>query len=252
MMRKLAAATVGLILAASMVSAVAGQKEDVARIWAAMTAIGAKYAPDSIEPTPIAGVYEVTAGAEVYYVSSDGKYLFDGNVVNLERKTSITAPVRKRLRINTIDAVGEKNMLIFAPEHPKYVVNVFTDIDCPYCRKLHSQMGEYNRLGIEIRYLFLPRAGLQSASYEKAVSVWCADDRHQAMTNAKTGGYLVRRQCENPVREHYELAQELGFRATPTMVTDTGEVHVGYLSPEALLKLLEEQSSQLGPRKTRG
>ena len=249
MMHKLAAATVGA-LSASVVSAVAGQKDDVARIRAAMTAIGAKYAPDSVEPTAIAGIYEVTAGAEVYYVSADGKYLFDGNLIDLEDKASITEPVRKRLRIKTIDAVGEKNMLIFAPKHPKYVVNVFTDIDCPYCRKLHGQMGEYNRLGIEIRYLFLPRAGLQSASYEKAVSVWCADDPYLAMTNAKTGRYLPSRHCENPVREHYELAHELGFRATPTMVTEAGDVHVGYLSPEALLKLLEEQNGRLGPRKT--
>ncbi len=252
MMRKFMTVAVGLVLVLSGWPAGAGQKEDVARIRAAMTAVGAKYSPDTVKPTPIDGIYQVTAGAKVYYVSADGKYLFHGDVVSLREKTSITEPVRRQLRKNMIDAVGEKNMLIFAPDHPKYVVNVFTDIDCPYCRKLHSQIDEYNRLGIEIRYLFLPRAGLQSPSYDKAVSVWCGDDRHQAMTDAQDGGYLLRRECKNPVRDHYELAHELGFRATPTMVTDSGEVHVGYLSPQDLLKLLDEQNSNLGPRKTNG
>ncbi len=76
---------------------------------------------------------------------------------------------------------------MFAPPNPKYTVTVFTDIECGYCRKLHSEIAEYNRQGIAIEYLAFPRMGLGSEDYRNMVSVWCASDRRKALTDAKNG-----------------------------------------------------------------
>jgi thiol:disulfide interchange protein DsbC len=118
---------------------------------------------------------------------------------------------------------------------------VFTDIDCGYCRKLHSQIKDYDRQGIQIRYLFYPRAGMDSESARKAEAVWCAKDRHQAMSDAKRGKSVSYRRCDNPVREHYLLGQAVGVTGTPALVLENGELIPGYIPPNRLRRLLDEK-----------
>ena len=121
----------------------------------------------------------------------------------------------------------------------RHTITTFTDIDCPFCRKMHREIGELNRLGIRVRYLFYPRAGIPSFSYDKAVSVWCAPDQHAEMTLAKSGKDPEPRQCANPIKEHIVLAQRLGLSGTPFAITETGRVVAGYRSAQDLLKILE-------------
>ncbi|MDD1612813.1 MAG: DsbC family protein, partial [Methylococcaceae bacterium] len=132
---------------------------------------------DSVKPSEIKGVFEVMIGANVFYVSEDGKYLLQGHLVDLASRTDLTEEKLSGARKTAIDKVGEENMIIFKPKIGKYKVTVFTDIDCGYCRKLHSEIDQYLAEGITVRYMFYPRAGKGSDSYKKAVSVWCADDR---------------------------------------------------------------------------
>src|SRR3546814_10155670 len=114
--------------------------------------------------------------------------MIEGDLLNLKTGESITENRRKSDRIAKLAALGEDKMIIFAPEgHTKHVVTVFTDVDCGYCRRLHSQMAEYNAQGIEIRYLPYPRSGPNSESFRKAEAVWCSSDRKTALTQAKIG-----------------------------------------------------------------
>jgi thiol:disulfide interchange protein DsbC len=123
-------------------------------------------------------------------------------------------------------------------------VIVVTDIDCPYCRRMHAHMDEINGLGIELRYLQMPRAGVQSPSFRKAVSVYCAEDSTGAMDKAKAGQSVAEASCENPVARHMQLASRLGINATPTVVFANGSVHPGYMTAEQLLKRAEEESAR--------
>jgi thiol:disulfide interchange protein DsbC len=194
----------------------------------------------SIRKSPVPGLYEVAFGARLFYVTEDGRYIVQGSLFDLEQQRDVTKPRLRQLRAAAINEVGEQNMLIYEPEKTRYQVTVFTDIDCPYCRKMHSQMADYLKLGIRFRYLFYPRAGKGSPSYDKAVSVWCSDDRHAAMDLAKKGVELPKRSCDNPVDAHMKLASELPIRGTPAMVLDDGEVVPGYVPPENLLALLKQ------------
>ncbi len=198
---------------------------------------------DAVRPSPVAGLYQVMIPPKMFYVSADGRFAIDGDVIDLLQQKNISTPVRDKMRISAIDALGENQMIIYDSAKQKYTVTVFTDIDCGYCRKLHSQIDEYNKAGIRVRYLFYPRAGIGSASYNKAVSVWCADDQRKALTLAKRGEAIAEKQCDNPVAKEYELAQQIGVRGTPAIITEEGQVIPGYVPPARLKVILEAQQT---------
>jgi thiol:disulfide interchange protein DsbC len=194
-----------------------------------------------VEPTPVPGLYEVRIGAQVSYVSADGRYLLQGDLFDAENEVNLTEARRTVARVEAVDDVGESSMIIFGPADSKRTITVFTDIDCGYCRKLHRNIDGYNELGIRVRYMFYPRSGPQTESWFKAESVWCSDDRNAALTRAKSGGLIKEEDCEStPVEQHYRLGKEFGIQGTPAIISDTGELIGGYLSPEALAKRLGE------------
>lgn len=198
--------------------------------------------PDAVNPTPIPGLYEVVLGARVIYVSADGRYAIRGDIVDIVQGDNLTEARSGQLRVQAIAAVPESEMIVFAPPGPaqaKHTVTVFTDVDCGYCRKLHSEIGNYLRAGIRVRYLAYPRSGLSGESYEKAVSVWCADDRKAAITSAKQGQPLAKASCANPVAKEFELGNQVGVQGTPTIVLENGDIVPGYVPAARLAQLLE-------------
>jgi thiol:disulfide interchange protein DsbC len=189
---------------------------------------------DSVKSSEAKGLYEVTAGANILYVSEDGKY-------DLEARKDLTEGKLSDARKLAIDKLGEEQMIVFKPEKSKYKVSVFTDIDCGYCRKLHSEMDQYMAEGISIRYLFYPRAGKGSDSYDKAVSVWCADDRNAALTAAKKGETPEVKTCDNPIDEHMQLGVDFEARGTPMIITEKGNIFPGYVPAKQLAKALANE-----------
>ena len=210
------------------------------RVEVAAKIPGAK--PDELRATPIPGIYEFTRGGDIAYVSSDGKYAIAGDLYDMASDENLTEKTRRVERTKLISAVPESQMVVFAPKDPKYTVTVFTDVDCTYCRKLHSQISDYNRLGIKVRYMAYPRTGPDSESWDKAEQVWCSVNRNEALTRAKHGEELhTPKQCAgSPVAREYALGQEVGVRGTPAIVLDSGEMLPGYLPPAMLAKHLRE------------
>ncbi len=214
-----------------------GKQPDLSRLQAALN--GDK--PDSVAPTAIPGLYEVVLGGQVLYLSEDGQFAVQGDILDLGSRANLTENRRGELRGKAIAAVSENNMVVFAPEGPvKHTVTIFTDIDCGYCRKMHSQIADYNKEGIKIRYLMFPREGIGSESFKKAVAVWCADNRQEAMTKAKRGESIEPKTCDNPVQAQYELGDKLGVRGTPSLILESGEMLPGYMPPAQLARLLAE------------
>lgn len=200
--------------------------------------------PNSLKPTPITGLYEIRVGSRIAYVSKDGNYLVQGDIYELGSETNLTEIRRTQVRVEAIDRLGEGNMIIFEPENARHTITVFTDIDCGYCRKLHRQIADYNAEGIRVRYLFFPRSGPNTESWAKADSVWCAGDRNSALTRAKSGETIKSGSCSpTPVGTHYSLGESFGIRGTPAIITETGELIPGYVSPEELLEYLEQEQA---------
>jgi len=198
---------------------------------------------DDVRPSPIAGWFEVTHDHDIGYVSADGKYLLQGDLVNIQTGEQITENHRRADRLLALKLLGEDNVIKFDPPPPiatKYVVNVFTDVDCAYCRKLHSEIAEYNAQGIAVHYLAWPRSGPNTPSWYKAEAVWCSADRATALTKAKLDKQIPAMKCENPVAREYELGKQLGIRGTPMMVLPNGDTVPGYIPPKVLAEHLAE------------
>ncbi|MES0872515.1 DsbC family protein [Sinimarinibacterium thermocellulolyticum] len=205
----------------------------------AVTAALPQIARDSIQPAAVPGLYELSQDGNIGYVTGDGRYLIDGDLVDLQARVNLTENKRKQQRVRELAALGEENMIVFAPEKTDYAVTVFTDIDCGYCRKLHREIDDYNARGIAIRYAFYPRSGPGTPSFRKAEAVWCADDRRAALTLAKQGEEVTGdADCENPVAREYALGAQLGLRGTPMMILPDGEVINGYVPAAALAERL--------------
>ena len=196
----------------------------------------------AISETPVENLLMVQIDGEIVYATSDGKFLIQGRMIDMETREDLTEGAKSGIRRDLLASVDESEQITFAPEEPQYDLMVFTDIDCGYCRKLHAQMAEYNQQGIAIHYMAFPRAGIGSRSYEKAVSVWCANDPREAMNVAKGGAEPDPAQCDNPIADQYQLGRELGVSGTPSLLTAEGQMIPGYVPPEQLRERLDRMA----------
>jgi len=192
-----------------------------------------------IVASPAKNVYRIgfdTGGFAFAYV--EGDFVLLGDLYNVEELVNLTEQATNEKMIAAIDEVPTSKMIVYGPKDAKRYITVFTDIDCGFCRKLHAEVPALNEAGIQVRYLAYPRAGVNSGSYDKYVSVWCNDDQHQSLTDAKNGKSVPSATCENPIAETYGVAKSIGIRGTPTVVLDNGSVNPGYAPAEALIKQL--------------
>jgi thiol:disulfide interchange protein DsbC len=227
------------VLALALVSLSAVASEDAVR--ERMETLIPGVSPDTVVETPVEGVYEVRYGTQILYMSADGKYVFQGNLVDTETRTNLTESSRTEARKQVVDALDESTMVIYpANGETRHVVTVFTDPDCTFCRRMHAEMAEINEHGITIRYLLFPRTGVDSPSYRKSVSVWCADDQRHAMDEAKLGRDIPPKNCDNPVQEHMALGEQLGVQGTPALVVESGQMLPGYRPVNELAAILEQ------------
>ena len=197
---------------------------------------------ESVTETDYEGMLAIELeDGSVLYGTADGRFLFSGDMyaVRSEGFVNLTDAIRAERRRALLAGVRQEDMIVFAPTgERKAYVNVFTDVDCGYCRKLHLEMAEINALGVEVRYLAFPRAGKDSDSYRKIVSAWCASDPQRAITELKLGKAIPGRSCANPVAAQMDLGNQLGVTGTPALVTEDGHLIPGYIPANDLAEAL--------------
>ena len=197
----------------------------------------------AISETPVDGLYQVQLETgRVLYATADGKYFMQGTLIEVNdgQPRNLTSVAEASGIAQVLDRVDASDMVVFAPEEPKTHVTVFTDVDCGYCRKLHSEVEQLNNLGIEVRYMAFPRGGMQSPAAQVMQSVWCADNRQQAMTSAKQGKTVEEKTCANPVAQEYELGKQLGVQGTPAIFLANGVMIPGYQPAQQLATIALE------------
>lgn len=199
---------------------------------------------EDINGSPIDGWYTIQKGSVVAYISDDGRYMMQGDLIDLDANVNLTEAARTDARRNLMSDVADDEFITFSPEDPKYSVAIFTDVDCTYCRRLHSQIEDYLDEGIEVRYLLYPRNGPASRAWTKSENVWCSQDRQTALTEAKLGKDVKATKCDaSSVQSHYSLGQEVGLSGTPAIVLEDGELIGGYLPAQALRMRLERKGA---------
>jgi thiol:disulfide interchange protein DsbC len=196
----------------------------------------------SVTPTPVAGIYEVVAGPDVIYMTGDGKYMFQGVLVDFEARKNLTEARRTGIRADLLKQVRDEDTIVYAPMGtPKHTITVFTDPSCPYCRKLHAEVPELVKNGVKVRYVLYPRAGLDSPIGKTSIGIMCAKDRKAEMDKSLAGQAVNLPVCDkHNLAKILELGQMLGLEGTPYGVTDNGTVIGGYMPAAKLLETLNK------------
>jgi thiol:disulfide interchange protein DsbC len=204
----------------------------------------------NIETTPMFGIYDVLLNTgDRLYMSADGDFFFAGTMYQNrygEGLVNLTEQGAIKSRLAAMQTPQAQQTWVFpAVGEKKATISVFTDVDCYYCQKLHLEIADINALGIEVRYLAFPRAGLGSPSYQVLVDAWCAENTNEYLTEAKLRSHNKQarqespKACENPVMAHYNLGQQIGVNGTPAIVFESGELLPGYLPANELAKRLD-------------
>lgn len=219
-----------------------------ARAVEAVHQLNPKVEVERVAAAPMPGFREVVVAGQVVYVSDDGRYLFlpgsGGALFDVNAKKNLSEDTMAAMRKQLLQTIPVSERIVFAPAKPKYTVAVFTDVECGYCRKLHSEIAEYNRLGIAIEYLAFPRMGIGSDDYRKMVAVWCAPDRRKALTAAKNDNPPAYSNCKSSVNMQYDVGQRVGLTGTPMILSADGTQLGGYLPPAALRETLDKMAAE--------
>lgn len=234
-----AIALVSTLLQAPIAAAEEGAAEAVRQ---RLQEIEPAFQPDEIRATEVDGLFEVVSGSRVFYVTGDGRFLLRGQLIDIENNRNLTAERTQALVRQSIESVGEDNMLVYRPRQgpAQHTITVFTDTSCPYCQRLHVGLLEMiEQYPVKVRYLMFPRAGLQADAADTMRDVWCAADPQQALTDAKAGREVAPRSenCETPIARHFLLGQEIGVTGTPYLLLDD-HVVPGYRPNEVLLQMM--------------
>lgn len=196
-----------------------------------------------IVETPVKGLYQVTVDTQVVYMSADGQYLLSGSFIELATRQNLTELAQSAAYKKIMVEFDPKGMIVYpAKGKQKHQVTIFTDIDCPYCVKLHHEVPKLNEAGVSVRYMSYPRSGLNTPSYQKAVSVWCSENQTQALDDAMNKVNVPAKVCSSPIPKHMEQVQRLGVNGTPAILLDSGDLLPGYIPANELVKLLDKAS----------
>lgn len=234
------------VAATLMFAALAEAQDDDATLDAVRAKITAMFESidaENINQGPIDDWYTIQQGSIVAYVSGDGRYLLQGDIIDLESQVNLTEQSRNEARRDLMATFGDDKTILFSPSEIKHSVTIFTDVDCTYCRRMHSQIDEYLDAGIQVRYLLYPRNGPASKSWSTSEEVWCADDRSEALTAAKLDRGFETNQCDaSMISDHYVLGRDIGLSGTPAIVLQDGTLIVGYLAPAQLSMRLQQNA----------
>jgi thiol:disulfide interchange protein DsbC len=195
----------------------------------------------TVADSTVPGMLQVQTDKGLFFISENKQYLFEGNIYDLKNKKLVNEDILKGIRKAGLKDFND-SVIEFKATNEKYVIHVFTDTSCGYCRKLHNEMADLNKAGITVRYLAFPRGGIQSATYDELQSIWCSKDAKQALTDAKGGKAVKQASCQNNVAQQYELGQSFGISGTPALILPDGSLIPGYQPAAALVAALSQNA----------
>lgn len=199
---------------------------------------------DSISPTPVQGLYQIKSDANIIYITDDGKYIIQGDMYDVQKEENVvnlTEVNRQEGIKKLLDEIDTSTLITYPAKNETTYITVVTDIDCTYCRALHKEVTALNQAGITVRYLAFPRTPKGTSSYDKAISVWCADDRNAAYSSAIAGNEPEKKTCTtHPVDAHRLFVEKIGGNVTPIIILRNGRMIPGYLPSDKLIEAIKQ------------
>lgn len=230
-----------LVPASAQERAVDAQIESSLRERLGSSAVGLEV--ESVAVSEIPGMYRVQLkDGPMIYATEDGGYFILGDLFSVGPGgfVNLAEQQRSQARKARLDEVPTEEKIVFpATGKTLATVTVFTDVSCPWCQRLHQEVPELNRRGVEVRYLAYPRAGVGSPGFRQLASAWCAKNRQDTLTRLKNRESVPDNVCPgNPVAKQFELGREIGVTGTPAIILSSGQLIPGYKKADDLITML--------------
>ena len=217
-------------------------KEKITQLVEANTRLSIIEISSSVLPN----IAEVLTDQGVFYASYSGEYFIAGNIYRDSGAAGFVDIGEARFAEQRVAGLKnfKDNMIVYPAKDEKHVITVFTDITCIYCRKMHAKIAEYNDLGITVKYLAYPRSGVYDQSgqlskgFQDLRSIWCNENKEEALTKAKSGGMVSHRICDASIEEQFDFARKVGVNSTPTVILENGSMFPGFREPNDLARML--------------
>jgi thiol:disulfide interchange protein DsbC len=192
-------------------------------------------AVDRIRPAPIPGLFEIVSGKSIFYVDGTGRYFVSGQIFDMQERKNLSAAAASDLIHIDPNSLVLDDAIKIVRGTGKRQIYVFTDPDCPYCKKLERE-GLADVKDVTIHIFLFPLVQLHPDARNKAVKLWCAANpvqawedlmRRDAVPPAREGD-----ECAHPVDRNLALGNKVGIEATPTLVFADGHVIAGAASTQ--------------------
>ena len=183
--------------------------------------------------------FEIIIKDQILYLTADLKHLLAGNIIDLKTGNNLTEARVKKHRSSVLKNILDADTIIYKPKETSHVITVFTDISCPYCKKLHNEIDKLLENNIEVRYVLFSRNGKNDVAYRDMVSIWCSTNKKELIEKAFNDDFLSSKNCENPLDKNYQLGYELRVNGTPMIFTEDGAVIPGYLPYKRIIEILK-------------
>lgn len=196
----------------------------------------------SVNTSPISGIYEVIMnGKQIAYTDATGKYMFVGDLIETSEGRSLTEERKDELNAIDFNSLPLDKAIKEVRGNGSLKVAVFTDADCPFCKRLEREFAKMT--DVTIYNFMMPIASLHPDAYRKSVQIACQPNPTQAWTTWMREGKLPPKvaECKNSVAQTTALGESFGFNGTPTIVFPNGKVQAGY-APMPQLEILIKQN----------
>ena len=172
------------------------------------------------------GWYEVYAGGRLFYTDEDVNYFFLGNIVEAKSMSNITAQRLQKLSAIKFESLPLDFAIKTVKGNGKRKVAVFSDPDCPYCKRLEKDL--VNVTDVTIYTFLYPIPSLHPDAARKSKAIWCAPNRQKAWDDYMLRGVLAAdKSCDSPIDEIQAVGQKYKMNGTPTLVFADGRVVPG-------------------------
>ena len=233
-------ATLTLLSGIALTSPVwAAEQDQIAHIEAALKAAYPATAFRDIRPTPLPGIYEVSMGRNLAYVGSDGRYFLFGHLYDMREQRDLTADRLEAARRIDFASLPLADAITTVRGNGSRMLAVFSDPDCPYCRKLEQELAKLDN--VTVHTFLYPLVELHPEARQRAIAVWCAPDRAAAwralMVNGKAPSSA---ECAHPIDRNIALARKLGVEGTPALFDVRGRHLAGAAPAQRIEAFLAE------------
>jgi thiol:disulfide interchange protein DsbC len=174
----------------------------------------------SVSPAPVTGLYEILVGNEIFYTDSTGKYLIQGEIIELSTGKNITEQRQSDLNRIKWSDLNQANAIKNVRGNGSRQLAIFSDPNCGYCKRLEKSLQQLDNVTI---YTYLIPI-LSPDSAQKAKQIWCSSDPYKAYIDWMVNGVSPsgKTDCSNPLDKNLTTAKNYGITGTPTIFFTDG------------------------------